>query len=101
MNPGNTHGTTLNDKPRHLAHRRLDEDVLHSAQEDMFGEPASEAQHGMTALQEWLGPVKRKITGFTTRKPLTAALFAMAMGGLLILALERSLLRGNKGKRRE
>ena len=93
MNPGNTHGATLNDKPRHLAHRRLDEDVLHSAQEEVLCGPLSMGSFEPGNAQSRLTPVQMKMASYAAQQPLRAALFTMAIGGLLALAVQRSLVR--------
>jgi hypothetical protein len=94
MNPGNTHGSALNEKPRLCAHRPLAEDVLHSAQEDVAGEVAWQNRH---VAQSQPGPLRRKVSNFAASEPLTASLLAMALGAALTLAVQRSLARGKAG----
>jgi hypothetical protein len=91
MNPGNPHGSALNEKPRHCAHRPLAEDVLHSAQEDMAGEVVRQNRDVAHAQQ---GSLKRRASNFAASEPLTLSLLAMALGAVLTLALQRGLARG-------
>jgi len=91
MNPGNTHGSALNEKPRHCAHRPLAEDVLHSAQEDVAGEVVR-LNHEIAHARS--GSLGKRVSDFASREPLTASLLAMALGAMLTLALQRSLARG-------
>jgi hypothetical protein len=91
MNPGNTHGSALNEKPRHCAHRPLAEDVLHSAQEDVAGEVVWKNRD---VAQAQPGPLRRKVSNFAASEPLAASLLAMALGAVLTLALQRGLARG-------
>jgi len=93
MNPGNTHGATLNDKPRQFAHRRLDEEVLHSAQEEVLCGPMSIVSSAPVSAQSRLTQVEMKMACYAAQQPLRAALFAMAIGGLLTLAVQRSVMR--------
>ena len=96
MNPGTSHGVTLNDKPRRRAHRRLDEDVLHSAQEEVFCAPMTMAPARAGSVSDWLVHVEQRMACYAAQKPRTATLMAMAIGGLLTLSLARSLARGKR-----
>ena len=94
MNPGNTHGSALNEKPKLCAHRPLAEDVLHSAQEDVVGEVTWQNRH---VAQTQPGPLRRRVSNFAANEPLKASLLAMALGAVLTLALQRGLAR-NKAR---
>ncbi len=91
MNPGNTHSSPLNEKPRHSAHRPLAEDVLHSAQEDVMGEVVWKNRDDAHILSE---PLAKRVSNFVAREPLKASLLAMAVGAMLSLALQHGLARG-------
>ena len=90
MNPGNTHGSALSEKPRLCAHRPLAEDVLHSAREDVAGEVAWQNGH---VAQARPGPLRKRVSSFAASEPLTASLLSMALGAVLTLALQRGLAR--------
>jgi hypothetical protein len=91
MNPANTHGSPLSEKPRHFAHRPLAEDVLYSAQEDAAGEVVWKSRDDAHAQPERL--VKR-VSNFAASEPLKASLLVIAVGAMLTLALQRVLARG-------
>ena len=94
MNPGNTHGSALNEKPRLCAHRPLAEDVLHSAQEDMVEEVTWQNGHVAQARPESL---RKRVSSFAASEPLTASLLSMALGAVLTLVLQLGLAR-NKAR---
>lgn len=91
MNPGNTHGSPLSEKPGLCAHRPLAEDVLHSAQEDVVGEVFWKNRDAERTVQ---GPLQTRVLNFVAREPLKASLSAMALGAVLVLAVQRVLARG-------
>ncbi len=91
MNPGNTHGSTMSEKPKPCAHRPLTEDVLHSAQEDVAGEVVWKNRDATPPRGGALG---KNVSNFAAREPLMASLMAMAVGAVLTLALQRGLARG-------
>ena len=91
MTPGNTHGSALNEKPRHCAHRPLAEDVLHSAQEDVAGEVVWQNREIAHTRSGSLG---KRVSNFAASEPLKASLLAMALGAVLTLVVQRGLARG-------
>ena len=94
MHPGNSHGSTLDKKTRHFARRSLEEEVLHSAQEDLMGEAFWRGLLSPPGARTWLTPLENKVSDFAGRQPLKASFLAMALGALLVLALQRGLTRG-------
>lgn len=93
MHPGNTH-TKIHQKPEHSAHRPLNEEVLHSAQEDMLGEAVWRGLLSPPDTHTWLTPLENKVADFAGRQPLRASLLAMSLGALMVLALQLSLAKG-------
>ena len=91
MNPANTHGSPLSEKPKPFAHRPLAEDVLYSAQEDAAGEVVWKSRDDTLAQP---GPLVKRVSNFAASAPLKASLLAMAVGAMLTLALQRALARG-------
>ena len=94
MNSGNARGSTLNDKSRHFAHRPLNEDVLHSAQEDVLGEVEWNERQSPEKGGTWLAPLGKRVSQFVANEPLKASLLAMTLGAVLTLVLQHGPSRG-------